>query len=377
MKVLITGTDFDPSYGGPARSVSKMAKALAYEGLQVGIWAPSNSAMVTPFLDEKSGLLRLGGSIESAIRNFGKPDIIHDNGIWMPHNHRIAQFANREKVPRVVSIRGMLRPWSMRHKRYKKLLAWKIYQHRDLARASLIHVTSWAERRELLSHALNVPVCMVPNGICKDLSCENSEIISEGKRVAIFLGRIYPVKGLPMLVEAWAAVRPKGWIMKIIGPDEANHQADIEKLVYRYGLEEVFEFVGAIDGKEKSEALSEADLFILPTHSENFGMAIGEALAHSTPVITTRGAPWELLEQERCGWWTEVSSEGLAAALRDATAKDSEELRSMGIRGREMVRQRFSWSMITRQIQDGYLWLLGGSRKPACISKDVRRNNQT
>jgi glycosyltransferase involved in cell wall biosynthesis len=150
-------------------------------------------------------------------------------------------------------------------------------------------------------------VRVIPNGVdvpevSRKAAHESDGKISRGEgQTALFVGRIYPVKGLPMLIEAWAQVRPHGWRLQIVGPDEAGHRAEVERVVSAAGLDGVVSFVGPLEGQAKQTALLDADLFVLPTHSENFGMAIGEALAHGLPVLTTTGAPWSMLPQRGCG----------------------------------------------------------------------------
>jgi glycosyltransferase involved in cell wall biosynthesis len=345
MKVFLAVASFQPAYGGPARSVSRLAAALTEAGIEVGVWAPDQSAAATSFLGKHDGLRRLQGTAAEALADFGKTDVIHDNGIWLPHNHRLAGLARAHGIPRVVSTRGMLEPWALNHKRWKKRLAWAIYQKRDIRAAAALHATAAREAEQIKCLKLGAPVYMVPNGVDLPAS-ECLRAPSSGPQTALFLGRVHPVKGLPLLVEAWAKVRPKGWRMKIVGPDEVGHRAAVESLVRRHGLEAAFEFVGELEGDAKRMAYESADLFVLPSHTENFGMAIGEALAHALPVITTHGTPWKLLEAERCGWWVAVSVEGIAAALEDATRRSPEERVAMGARGRAWMEREFAWDSV-------------------------------
>jgi glycosyltransferase involved in cell wall biosynthesis len=178
---------------------------------------------------------------------------------------------------------------------------------------------------------------------------------------------LHPIKGLPLLLEAWAKVRPSNWILNIVGPDEGGHRAVLDRQVEMLGLSDRIRFSGPLTGVAKAHAFHEAELFILPTHSENFGIAVAEAMAHRLPVITTEGAPWELLQSERCGWWVPVSVDGIAAALDDATSRAPEELAAMGERGQAVVAQRFAWNGIAQQFIDCYRWILGQGSKPDCV----------
>ena len=97
-------------------------------------------------------------------------------------------------------------------------------------------------------------------------------------------------------------------------------------------------------------------------------MAIGEALARGLPVITTEGAPWPLLESERCGWWTPISTEGITHALREATDLNAETLQAMGLRGKQVVSQRFSWPALARQFVEMYRSVIP---KPTSVRRDT------
>ena len=361
MKVILTSTSLLPDYGGPAFSVSSLATALAEAGAEVGLWASDQSAAVTPLLPPGSCVQRIIGTEAEALDRFGETDILHDNGIWLPHNHRLAVLAERRSIPRVISTRGMLEPWALRHKRLRKRVAWQLYQRRDLKQARCHHTTAEAEARNLQQLGLGVPVVAVPNGVDvpeeRPWVCgsESENAVQSGqRRTALFLGRIYPVKGLPMLVEAWARVRPDGWLLRIAGPDEAGHQKKVEKAVSAAGLGEVVFFTGPIGQQRKKSAFFDADLFVLPSHSESFGLAVAEALAHGLPVLTTTGAPWSILPENGCGWWVDATVDGIAEGLRHATILDPKTLRAMGAKGRALVIAKFGWKGVAERILSMY-----------------------
>ena len=305
-----------------------------------------------------------------------RPDLVHIHGIWSPALAKRWLFWRLRNVPCVVSPHGMLEPWALAHKSPKKKIAWYLYQRLILNRAAALHATSVREADNLRQLGLKVPIMMIPWGI--DMVEERTERGHSGTlagetpallepKTALFVGRIYPVKGLPMLVEAWAKVRPVGWKMKIVGPDEAGHRAEVEALIAGAKLEADFEFTGTLEGESLQRAYEDADLFVLPSYTENFGMVVGEALARSLPVLTTQGTPWELLETERCGWWVPTSVDGIAAALDDATRRSPEELAAMGERGRAAVAERFSWDRSAGDFIDCYRWLLGEGAKLGCV----------
>jgi len=360
MRVVLTGASLMPSYGGPAFSVSRLASALAESGVSVGLWAADQSARTTPVLPAESPVRRLIGTEVEALDSFGRVDVLHDSGIWLRHNHRLAKLALERGIPRIVSTRGMLEPWAIRHKRWKKSIAWWLYQRSDLTRASCHHTTSQIEAQNLRGLRLGVPICMIPNGV--DISdfdpslgvAKAEQEGRSGRKTALFLGRLYSVKGLPSLIEAWARVRPQGWFLHIAGPDEAGCRAQLEEAVSAAGLSEIVSFLGPVDGPRKQAAFLEADLFVLPTRSESFGMAIAEALAHGLPVLTTTGAPWPMLVEHGCGWWVEPTVDGIVEGLRDATSRDPDALRTMGMRGRALVATEFRWERVAKQFVSTY-----------------------
>jgi glycosyltransferase involved in cell wall biosynthesis len=345
MNVLHTVASLHPKHGGPSYTVPRLSRALAETGITVAL-----------HVSELSGLCNLNGYV---------PTLLHDHGLWLPSNHAAAAVARQACIPRVVSPRGMLEPWALRHRRWKKCLAWYAYQRRDIQSAAVLHVTSEAEAESVRDLGLRTPLAIIPNGV--DLLEARAVPERPGPRRALFLSRLHPIKGLPLLVEAWARVQPPRWELILAGPDERRHRVEVEALVRRLGLNRSVRFLGPVAGEDKEGLYHSVDLFVLPTHSENFGLVVAEALAAGLPVITTKGAPWAALETHRCGWWTEIGAEPLAAALREATALPDETRRAMGERGRTYVREHLSWDHVASQMRAVYEWVLGHGPQPACV----------
>ena len=162
------------------------------------------------------------------------------------------------------------------------------------------------------------------------------------------------MKGLPLLIEAWNLVRPEGWSLVIAGPDEAGHKAGLVRAVAAAGLERTISFAGQVEGERKDELFRSASLFVLPTHSESFGMAIGEALSYGLPVLTTLAAPWPELTRDDCGWRVPDNVEGMTAGLRTATTLDATTLAAMGSRGRSLIAGNFQWDAVAAGFQSLY-----------------------
>ena len=359
--------------------------ALADAGTEVGLWASDGSADFTPLLPATSRVQRIVGTVSEALDRFGEPDILHDNGIWLLHNHQLAALAEKHSIPRVISTRGMLEPWALGHKRLKKKLAWWLYQRHDLQQACCHIATGKTEAENLQRLGLGVSIATVPNGVdvaeerLGAVDLESQKTVRRGRtRTALFLGRIYPIKGLPMLIDAWVRVRPDGWRLRIAGPDEAGHRKQVESAVSAAGLGEVVSFTGPVEPQMKKSVFLGADLFVLPTHSESFGMVVAEALAHSLPVLTTTAAPWSILRERGCGWSVDPTVDGITEGLRQATGMETEALGEMGRKGRALVIEKFSWRSIADLMLSTYEKVMeAGDRReapPAACSGRLTRN---
>jgi glycosyltransferase involved in cell wall biosynthesis len=291
--------------------------------------------------------------------------IIHNHGLWLPANHSAARVARRRYVPLITTAHGMLTSWSLGHKSWKKKLALRLYQRRDLEAAGVLHATSRMEADSLRAFGLRQPLAVLPFGI--DPPPLAAPLKEPPVREVLFLSRIHPVKGLLNLVKAWAVLRPAGWRVRIVGPDEVGHRADVEREIRSLGLQQEFIFGGQADAVSKWAIYRGADVFILPSFTENFGVVVPEALACELPVIATKGAPWAELAEHRCGWWIDSGLEPLVGALREATAATDSVRREMGRRGRQLVLERYAWPAIARQFREVYQWLALKAPPPACV----------
>ncbi len=154
----------------------------------------------------------------------------------------------------------------------------------------------------------------------------------------IFIGRLHPIKGIERLFAALAR-QQEHVTLDIYGSGASAYEATLRRQVDVLQLGARVCFHGHVDDEGKAQAFSKADVMCLPSHSENFGIVVGEALAHGVPVVTTTGTPWEGLETERCGFWVQPDEEALTEAL--ARLEDCD-LSAMGARGRKWMRRDFS-----------------------------------
>jgi len=266
----------------------------------------------------------------------------------------------------------MLSPAALRFSRIRKRAFWNLLQGRVIHRSACIHVTSAQEYEEIRNFGLANPIAIVPNGIDLPESpeYEQPENASTG-RVVLSLGRIHPKKGLDRLVRAWAELEPRHprWGLRIVGPSEAGYGSELSALAQSLGLARVV-VDGPLYDHAKWDAYRSADVFVLPTLNENFGLTVAEALAAGTPVISTKGAPWSRLESEDCGWWIDHGVEPLAVVLDRAMSMSRTSLKRMGDKGRAWMAREFSWDRAASDMLDVYRWLARGAEPPPTVQFD-------
>jgi glycosyltransferase involved in cell wall biosynthesis len=339
MKILHITNSIDKSSGGPSRSVPQTCIELAKLGISIELVTQESADQV--IIKETSHLtvefmnvreLILYGSRMSAT----DIDLIHLQHIWNPYIQVMAFWAFQKKIPYIITPRGMLEPWIMAHNPWRKKIALFLYQRKAIQRAAHIHATAQMEADNIRALGFSNPVTIIPNGI--NLSEIKKSKTVYGTKKMVFLSRIHPKKGIELLLEAWRNSNTEGWMLEIAGNGESSYITRLSESAK--DLKNV-RFVGAQYGEAKWDFLRSADVMVLPTYSENFGIAVAEALVVGVPVITTYGTPWEDLETETCGWWIELSVTNLETTLLKVFQTPARELEIMGRNGRKLIAAKY------------------------------------
>lgn len=288
-----------------------------------------------------------------------QPDVVHINCCWMPACAFTQKWAQALGYKVVLTPHGMLEPWIMaRHYWSKKVPALLLYQKSAVVKADVLHATAKSEKENLQRLGYNDRIKVIANGI----DVEDIEMKPSWKRnkEILFLSRIHVKKGINFLLEAVAQLKEQmeGYVIRIAGEGDVTYIEELKQLAARLGISQLIIFEGGVYGNRKWELFRQADLFILPTHSENFGIVVAEALASGTPVITTMGTPWSELESQRCGWWTEVGTEATAQALCNFLSLTEDELEVMGRNGRKLVEEKYSVRKVAKEFVDMYKSIL-------------------
>jgi len=296
-------------------------------------------------------------------------DIVHVHGLWEYTSVAARRHAGRFGIPLIASTHGMLKAGALNIHRGRKMVVGWLFQNRVLRSAACLHATAVPELDSIRQYGLTNPVAIIPNGlnVTEYASDVDRSPLDErwpelhGKRIILFLSRIHPIKGVVNLAFAWGRLcqRYKDWHLVIAGPDCDNHEAEVRQVLATAGASAHVTFCGPVYGRAQKDLYAACDLFILPTRSENFGIVVAEALASSKPVITTRGTPWQELETRQCGWWIDIGIDPLETAMKDAMDLSDGQRRAMGLRGRQLVEENYSWPKIAKKMIDVYRWVLG------------------
>jgi glycosyltransferase involved in cell wall biosynthesis len=378
MKVVHVVPSIAAEASGPSYSVPALCEALARQGVSVAlhVLAPppsrSPSGVVLEVYAPLAWATRLGVSptMQRGLRAaaLGGADVVHNHSLWMMPNVYPAWAVRGTRSRLITSPRGVLSEWALRRSRWRKRLFWTLLQGAALRRTDCFHATAESEHDDIRRLGLRGPIAIIPNGIDVDDDVLVPKTQAHRPRRLLYLGRVHPKKGIDVLLRAWREVQGdfSEWELHIVGPGEAGHDRELQSLAAQLELQRVG-FAGALYGEAKREAYREADLFVLPTHNENFGLAVAEALAHGTPAVVTKGAPWAGLQTHDCGWWIDHGVAPLVDTLRTALSRGPEQLQQQGLRGREWMRRDFSWDRVATMMYETYRWLIAGGTRPPFI----------
>jgi glycosyltransferase involved in cell wall biosynthesis len=373
MKILHVVAGLPPTGGGLAEVVPRLALEAARLGADATIAtvAPAGAALSAAADKAATEGVRIVRFAPAAPRALffswelrrGLPDlvrwadVVHVHSNWTFPVWWASHCALRAGKALVMSPHGCLDPVRLAHSAWKKRLA-GLLDRRYLQRATAIHATSDAELEWIERYVGKGPrICVIPNGVEMPETLSSAPKPVGRMRQVLYLGRLHPLKGLNFLLDAWrlatsAMPIAQQWQLVITGPDEQGMRQRLQSQAASLGLTDVV-FLGPLYGEEKARALADADLVVLPSRSENFGIVVAEALAAGVPVITTKGTPWGEIDGV-CGWWVDVNAAAIAHALAAAMQLTDEQRAAMGARGRGLVAAKYQWSTVGHRMTELY-----------------------
>jgi glycosyltransferase involved in cell wall biosynthesis len=376
VKILHVIRSVDPVGGGPTESIRQLGTSLASVGHRIEV-ASLDSPDATHLKQFPLPIYALGpGTSKYAFStrlvpwlraNHSHYDAVVVNGIWQFHSFAVWRTLRNSSTPYVVFTHGMLDPWFKKRypvKHVKKWMYWPWAEYRVLRDAQAVLFTC-EEERVLARKSFWLYRCnevVVNYGTAKptgDPQREQQEFFSRypelrGKKLALFMGRIHPKKGCDLLIEAFAktlAPQP-GWHMVIAGPDQVGWQKKLNHRAEQLGIASRITWTGMISGAIKWGALRAAEVFVLPSHQENFGIVVAEALAAGLPaLISNKVNIWREIQADGAGIVAEDSLSGTCEFFRSYLDLSEEKKLAMRQLARQCFEHRFEIKKAAETLQ--------------------------
>lgn len=377
MRVLhvVPGTLDEAS--GVSNAVLGMCDSLSSMGIEVevaslNIGEPGQQRPYIQVFPSVFGGRRLGvsGPMRRSLERRageGRVQVVHCHGLWRMPLVYAARAARLGDCSLLCSPHGTMAPLALAHHQWRKRLFWPV-QRRALQQVRCFVGGSPTECADIRSVGFRQPVCILPHGV----QLPGLERMQGPRRTLLYLGRIDELKGIGLLLRAWSAVEARfpEWDLLLAGPAREGAAERVYRSVSALGIARA-SLVGPLYGAAKWAAYQSADLFVMPSPSESFGLAVAEALAAGTPAIVSRGAPWGELEQHAAGWWINPDAATLASTLGVALALPRPILQRMGAAGRRWMERDFAWDGVAKKLLATYRWLQGGeNERPAWVVGD-------
>lgn len=380
-RLVHVAPDITPASGSSHTAIPRLCGLLARSGFDVELLT-THSHDAPPHREERDGCRIVSGPrnrltaglgasdwlLAEAGRLLGDAGLLHVHGMWRLCAVDALQWAHGRKLSTVLSPMGNLAPSALRQSRFRKMAFWHLWQARALRGVTCYHATSELEHDHLRALGIRQPIAVIPLGVdIPDLLPRKPA--GSASRTVLFLGRVSPIKNLPALIRAWREVQGEVGEarLRIVGPDDRGHVGALRRLADELGAQRVTFEHGAWD-RDRDRAYQEADIVVLPSLCESYGLVVAEALAQARPVIASTGAPWQALQREGCGWWVEPTPAAIAQALREALGEADERLVAMGSRGRKLAERDLGWESCMARFDALYRWILGGGAVPDFVS---------
>ncbi|BAY46284.1 hypothetical protein SAMD00079811_38920 [Scytonema sp. HK-05] len=288
-------------------------------------------------------------------------DLLHVHGIFSYPSTVAMAIARRKQVPYIVRPLGQLCRWSVQQSACKKQIYLQLIEKANLNHAQALHLTSEQEQQEVSRLSVDTPSFILPHGLFIPPTIPDARQrlrqylnVPADEPIILFLSRLHPKKGLDYLIPALGKLTNYRFTFVIAGTGSPEYESEVESFLVSHGIRHCTHFTGFVKGEIKNVLMQGADLFALTSYSENFGIAVLEALAVGLPVVITPGvALADFVEEQRLGYVAELDVAAIAFFLKQAL-EDSQQTNSMGDRARQLVSKRYTWSNVASNLIDIY-----------------------
>lgn len=387
MRVLHVISGLDSAGGGTTSTVVGLSLAQRAAGLDVSVVSstpnPAACADNAQLLNEHGITTTLIGPARGPLQQHPRlrakllrcvpnADIVHVHALWEEVQHQAARLCRRLHVPYVWLPQGMLDPWSLSQRWLRKRVMLRCRVRTDLNGAAALHFTTEVERDLVASLGFRPPAIVEPLGV--DLA-EFAELPPRGffrqrwpdigqRRIVLFLSRIHYKKGLDLLVPAFARMSKPDEVLVLAGPIADGYERDLRAQIASAGIESRVVFTGMLRGQDRVAAMADADVFVLPSYQENFGIVVAEAMAVGCPVVISDQVNLHRdIVAAHAGRVVPTQVEPLASAVR-AALDDRDASARMTENARRLVERRYDWKRIAERWLGHYERIVQHHRAP-------------
>ncbi len=381
MKIFHVLKTIDPSHGGPAVSAPSLAAAQAKQGHQVSLAFMYSKEQQEGINKTKKNIPYFDGidlvlipnkgikdkifaisAIKLLLNEIRKADIVHIHGVWDPIVLQSAIIALFLNTPFVFSPRGMLDPWSLSQKKWRKRIMLTFLSRYLLNKSLFIHCLNETEKNLIKPLNLRCELRVFPNGIfpekVKDNLDKNIFFNSfpqlKNKPFILFLSRLHYKKGLDILIDCFAKVTSQtGNLDLVIAGNDDGEQANLEHKIKENNLGSKVHVIGPIYGDLKYSALRNAECFVLPSRQEGFSMAITEAMAYGCAVVVSEECHFPEISEYSAGYEVSLDAEVFSQAIL-SLQNNAEQKNDFIHSAKKLVASMFSWHRIAEEIVSAY-----------------------
>lgn len=381
MQILFVIPSIGSVYGGPSKTVIDLAQALNRQGLMVDIvttsangsaaldvpyrqWVSESGYRIQYFPYLSVGDYKWSGSFSLWLfQHVCDYDVVHSNAVFSLPNVPAHWACQWHRIPYVMTPHGMLEPWALSYKAWKKRLYYNLLERQALNQASAIQALASPEAAHMNQLAIEAPIAVIPNGIHReDVSTFPSPDLfyqqfpeTEGKTLILFLGRIDPKKGLDLLAPAFAKVQAQfsNAHLVVAGPDNIGFLSMVQAYFSETNCNHAVTFTGMISGELKLAALAAASFYVAPSYSEGFSMSILEGMVSKLACVITVGCNFPEAAAARAACVVPIDSDAIAHALIECL-KDPAAAQAMGDRARQFIFENYTWDQVATKLVQVY-----------------------